>query len=214
MQGVTVPTSSAPGRLDYVQASGGVQKSVVLWSGSLGQGGVTGYRIEARRNAGAYWTVKTVAGSERGRTTVRNLRKGNYRFRVRALRGEAAGPGKVSWVRVRVRAKKLPTRYYTFRSRRDSSYMTLRVMSDRTTHGVTVYGMEYVSYFGRLSKGRITGKMQSPAPRDRWRQAKTGKWNNLQLKGYQRVKKSKSLSGHKNRYVFRKEIRQGDFPKN
>lgn len=215
-QGAYSQFRSTPPRLDFVQATGGIKKSPVSWAWwTVGKDPrVTGVRIQARRNGGAYRTVKTVHGTDVRRTVVRNLRKGNYRFRVRALNGSAAGPSKVAWATVRVRSRKLPVRYYTYRPRKKLPYRsvtTLRVMSDGTVHGIALRSMEWGGLVGHLSKGRI--KAKNSYAYFTWRQATTGKWYNLQFKGQIRVKKSKTLSGHRLRSLFKKEIRNGVIPR-
>jgi hypothetical protein len=207
---------SAPPQLSLVQAAGGIKRSPVTWSWQSDglDPSVTGFQIQARRNGGAYRTVKTVRGADVRRTVVRNLRKGSYWFRVRALNGSTAGPAKVAWARVRVRSRKLPVRYYTFSTRDLSQYglvTTVRVMSDGTVHGIAITNGEWGALVGYLSKGRIKARIgYGYHP---WRQATTGKWNNLQFKRQIRVKKSKTLSGHRLRSLFRQEIRAGIIPR-
>ncbi len=215
-QAATASMRSAPPRLDFVQATGGIKKSPVSWAWwSAGKDPkTTGFRIQARRNGGAYRTVKTVYGTEVRRTVVRNLRKGNYKFRVRALSGSTVGPAKVAWATVRVRSRKLPVRYYTYRPRKKLPYRsvtTLRVMSDGTVHGIALRSMEWGGLVGRLSNGWI--KAKNDYAYFPWRQATTGKWNNLQFKGQVRIKKSRTLSGHRLRSLFKKEIRRGVIPR-
>lgn len=207
---------STPPQLDFVQATGGIKKSPVSWAWStVGKDPrVTGFRIEARRNGGTYRTVKTVNSSDTRRTVVRNLRKGTYRFRVRPLNGSAVGPAKAAWARVRVRSRELPTRYYTYRHRAQTQVryiVTLRVMSDGTVHGIALQSQEWGGLVGHLSNGRI--KAVNNYAFFPWRAATTGTWSNLRLKGLVRVKKSKTLSGHRLRSLFRQEIRAGVIPR-
>ena len=215
-QGDSLRLQSTPNKLRQVRASGGVKKSTVQWYWDYQPDPrTTGYRVQARRNKGRYRTVRTV-GADAGSTVVRNLRKGNYRFRVRALSGSAAGAARVAVNTVRVRSRKLPKRFYTFRSKKDPlDYMTLRVMSDRTVHGIAWRDAPsgYNDLVGRLYRKRIKGKTHFYESFN-WRQATTGRWNTLHLKGHTRVKKSKALSGHKSGRLFRREMRLGVIPRN
>jgi hypothetical protein len=110
-QVATSGVRSAPPKLEFVQATGGIKESPVSWSWYGLDPTVTGFQIQARRNGGAYRTVKTVTRADARRTVVRSLRKGNYRFRVRALNGSTAGPTKVAWEPVRVCSRRLPARH-------------------------------------------------------------------------------------------------------